>query len=143
MPVIEWSDRFVLGIEEFDGHHLRLVTLLNAAYDAFGNETALVNVEKVVAELVDYATYHFACEERWMESVSYANFEEHRSEHRRFARRVLEIQKDIQCRRTKLNLELLAFMKNWITDHILKTDVAYAHAVSNRPEPGGVNISLE
>jgi len=35
MPIIDWDDRFLLGIPQLDEHHRQLVKLLNQAFDGF------------------------------------------------------------------------------------------------------------
>lgn len=125
MPIIEWKESYALGIQEFDEHHKHLVGLLNRTFEQCISGTSSKNLETVLDELIDYATYHFAAEEYWMREHKYPKLVEHRAEHSRFTARVVEIQKDYLSRKGHLSLEVLAFMKAWLTDHILKTDADY------------------
>jgi hemerythrin len=125
MSIFVWDESFELGIEQFDEHHRHLVGLLNKTYDDFTAGTSHESLESTLDELIDYATYHFAAEEHWMKEHRYPDLRQHLDEHERFSRRVVEIQKDYHGRKVKLSLEVLSFLKNWLSNHILKTDAAY------------------
>lgn len=126
MALMLWDPSFELGIHEFDEHHKQLVHLLNLSYDSFCFEAEHNELGAVLDELVDYATYHFAAEEHWMEACNYPGKSQHFEEHGRFSGRIVEIRNDFHIRKAHLNLEVMQFLKNWLIDHILKTDAAYA-----------------
>lgn len=125
MPIFVWDESFELGIELFDEHHRHLVGLLNKTYDNFTSGTRNESIESVLDELIDYATYHFAAEEHWMKEHRYPDLRQHQEEHERFSRRVVEIQNDYHSLKAKLSLEVLSFLKRWLSDHILNTDAEY------------------
>lgn len=125
MSYMEWNDAFELGIEEFDEHHKHLVGLLNTTYDCFIRGASHDELGTVLDELIDYATYHIAAEEYWMEMQRYPGAPQHREEHERFCRRVVEIQKDFHHGRANLSLEVTQFLNTWLTNHILKIDAKY------------------
>ena len=126
MPIIEWNMRYLIGIREIDQHHKHLVELLNKAYDEFrkGN-----NIEQsVVDELVDHAGYHFTCEERWMAESSYPKLAEHKDEHELFTSRILEFQSKYR-KNESVSVEILWFLCNWVTHHILETDAKFGQFI--------------
>jgi hemerythrin len=125
MSIFVWDKSFELGIEPFDEHHRYLVGLLNKTYDNFIAETGNEHLESVLDELIDYATYHFTAEERWMKEQRYPDLQQHKEIHDGFNLRVVEIQKDYHGRKARLSLEVLIFLKEWLSDHILKTDAEY------------------
>ena len=143
MPIFEWNDSYSVGIDEIDRHHRQLVQLLNDTYDAFSEGSHREKLGGILDELIDYATYHFACEERWMEESSYPELPAHRGEHARFIDRVVEIQKDFHAERSHLTLEVLSFLKNWLTSHILRNDGAYGRFVAAGARRPGAEISLD
>ena len=143
MPIVEWNDSYLVGIEDIDQHHRHLVQLLNDTYDAFTDGSHQEKLGGVLDELIDYATYHFACEERWMQDSSYPGLSVHREEHERFIGRIVEIQKDFHARRANLTLEVLSFLKNWLTSHILQNDAGYGRFVAAaRERRTGAEIKL-
>jgi len=125
MPLIDWDDRFLLGIPQLDEHHRQLVRLLNQAFDGFTAKAPAEEVSKLLEALADYATYHFAAEENWMKANGYPRLTEHAAEHDKFSARVTEMLRDVSAENPTLPLELLTFLKNWLVEHILSTDADY------------------
>jgi len=125
VPIIEWQENFNTGIEEFDNHHKHLAELLNIAYDSFICGTASGGLGRLLDALIDYATYHFQAEEHWMEQNKYPNCAAHMDHHGRFTARILEIHADFVAGRKTLSLEILVFLKDWLTHHILVSDADY------------------
>lgn len=139
MPVFEWNSSFEVGVQQFDSHHQHLVGLLNKVYDDFTSGAPSENVGIILDELIDYATYHFTAEESWMKETRFPQIEQHSWEHEMFSKRVIEIQKDFHKGNQRLTLEVLTFLKNWLTNHILKSDSEYSRFISYS---NGVSIDL-
>jgi hemerythrin len=129
MSVIEWSASYSLGIEQIDQHHQHLISLLNTTYDTFANHEQKVEIEKVIEELVNYATYHFAAEEQLMSQHAYREQKAHLEQHEFFIDQIKTLQQDFISGRKTMSLELIVFLKEWILDHILKCDQAYAEVI--------------
>lgn len=124
MPVVEWNINFVLGIKDIDQHHRHLVNLLNESYADLKSGAPAEKVQSVVNELVNYANYHFACEERLMTATSYPDFIEHKKEHDMFTRQAVDFQAGFKDGSVPA-VAVLSFLSNWITHHILQTDVKF------------------
>lgn len=135
MPIIEWDESLVLGIQQFDEHHQHLVGLLNQAYDAFIAGAASDNVDTILDELVDYATYHFAAEEHWMLIQSYPKFAEHCAEHNKFTARVTEMMNDQHTDKKQLLLEVMTFLNSWLVKHIMHVDGEYGIYIATKGVP--------
>jgi len=133
MPLIEWSSRFELGVMEFDEHHKHFVSLLNKIHDYVTTGASYDSLEAVLEELADYATYHFAAEVYWMRVYKYPDLKQHQKEHERFSTRVAEIQKEFYGGKTELSHDVLAFLKNWLSYHILNTDAEYGRFAMGLP----------
>ena len=145
MPVIEWNDTYLLDIDQIDEHHRHLIALLNDTYDVFVSDGQKVEIEKVMVELVNYATYHFSAEEQLMSRYAYCQAEEHLKEHDEFIRQIKTHQQEFHDGRTTLTLELIIFLKDWLIEHILKRDRAFADALSlklGKTPSQGVRIDL-
>ncbi|MCM0080174.1 bacteriohemerythrin [Geomonas sp. Red32] len=128
MAMIKWNFAFVVGIEEVDRHHRHLVDLLNKGYSQLNDDASPPDLRPLLIELVDYANYHFACEEGWMASAGYPDLPRHRKEHALFTERVLALTRRHQEEK-EVTLETLNFIHNWITHHILEVDVEFADFV--------------
>jgi hemerythrin len=135
MPIIEWNESFRLGVQQFDEHHQHLVKLLNRVYDDFTAGAPAENVGIILDELIDYATYHFTAEETWMRENAYPKLTEHCDKHNRFTSRVVEMQKDYHAGKLHMTIEVLSFINNWITNHILETDSKYGRFMATKGLP--------
>jgi hemerythrin len=123
MALFDWQQRFLIGITEIDEHHIHLVGLLNTAYDDFRRAATVERLNTLFFELIDYATYHFAAEERLMKNSGYPSSEAHVRQHQQFAVRVTEMHRDYLAGKP-VYLEILTFLKGWLEAHILETDGA-------------------
>jgi hemerythrin len=131
MPVFEWNINYMTGIREIDQHHQRLVGLLNESYSECKQGMSAEKVTSLIDELIDYADYHFSCEERLMEEASYPDLPLHKREHELFTNQVREFQKGHQ--ENKLPpISVLSFISNWITHHIQQTDVKFGVYMDSR-----------
>jgi hemerythrin len=126
MPIVEWKESFRIGVHEFDLHHQHLLDLLNKTYDEYMSRSAEHDIGVVLDELADYACFHFACEESWMENTYYPDIEKHKAEHHSFTRRVADIQHDFHNYGMNISLEIITFLNDWLINHILKTDAKYS-----------------
>jgi hemerythrin len=124
MPFMTWDDRFLTGVPAVDDDHRHIVELINALHDAVGGGKRAVGIE-VLADLVKYFPKHFDREEQLMQAADYPSTHEHMAEHQRFAATIIRAHNDYLDGRVVDAGELLAFMKVWMVDHVLGTDLAY------------------
>lgn len=126
MPIIEWKMEYQVGIQEIDRHHKSMVKSLNKSYDQFreGREVEATYLQ----ELLDYAAHHFTCEEGWMKKTRYPHLAEHQAEHALFTGKILNFKKEYK-RRSRVSVELLWFLCNWVTHHIGGTDAEFGRFV--------------
>lgn len=125
MPLLEWNSSFELGIRQIDDHHKQLVSLINDTYDHLICDASYETIGAVLVELVDYASYHFAAEEQLMKERNYPHLPQHKGEHERFSSRVAQIQNDFLVEKSGLRLDVLVFLKNWLSHHILNADAEF------------------
>jgi len=139
MPIINWDSRFSIHLAEIDAHHQHLFVLFNRLYDDFVGKAPTRALNALFDELIDYATYHFSVEERWMRDQGYPELEMHQKEHDLFSKRVLEMQLDCTAGRRNLTLEILSFLHNWLASHIQLSDVAFGafYSAQHPPVSGG------
>jgi len=130
MTFVPWDDSLALEVDQFDEHHKHLIGLVNDTYEKFLQRDSDSELEKVFDALIDYTVYHFSAEEDWMEQQQYPDLDVHKVEHAYFTRRIKEMHKDLVAGDVALDLELLNFMKNWILNHIAKTDSEYGRFVN-------------
>ena len=122
MDSFEWNDDCSVGVQQIDEHHKHLFNLLQNIYLSCTNKNQADGSEAVISELVDYATYHFATEERLMKESNYVDLPAHEMEHQRFIERVSEFQHDLITGKKVYSIELIGFLGNWLIHHIMEID---------------------
>ena len=125
MPFVEWDDRYLLKIDIIDQHHQHLFELLNKTYEDFRCNSSANNLGPVLHELLDYATYHFITEEKYMATHLYPGIADHKEEHRSFVIKISKLHKAFLKGDLNLTFETIVYLRNWITQHILNTDAQF------------------
>jgi hemerythrin-like metal-binding domain len=125
----EWKDSYKVNVTEIDKQHKRLfeigekiseLVMLKNEYDHYDE------IMEILEELKDYTLYHFDFEEKLMEQYGFADLETHKIEHIFMVKKLQRLQrKDIDANQSQATIDLVAFVSDWITSHILKTDMKY------------------
>ncbi len=123
--IILWDQRFSVGVKKIDEQHQELVKIINCLVE---NEDATGHSEPI-AEVLDrmtkYADYHFETEEALMLEYDYPAYESHRDDHTQFKMKTAEFCLDALRRKETLPDELLSYLRDWLTHHILEVDMKY------------------
>ena len=130
MSFVNWNDKFSIGVPEIDEHHRHLFSLLNETYDGFVNHAPPENMGVLLDALIDYATYHFSAEERWMEASGFPGLDRHKKEHGTFSRSISEMHKNYHGGMKSLTLRLFTFLHGWLSTHILESDAEFGRFVA-------------
>ncbi|MBF0589725.1 MAG: bacteriohemerythrin [Magnetococcales bacterium] len=124
--LMDWSDQLSVGIREIDRQHMRLVDMVNGLYRSVQEGRVSEAVNTLLPELVNYTVEHFDYEEKMFEEHGYPQTEAHIREHRKLVSQVQNFVAKIQEGNTSVATSLLGFLKDWLVNHIMKTDMAYA-----------------
>lgn len=127
--MIQWKDEYLLGIEKIDEQHKRLFQIAGDIYGLMKNQLItdkFDNILKLISELKDYTVFHFSFEEEYMQSIGYRKYFSHKVEHADFIEKINNVDMDkIDANHEQYLLEMLDFVLNWISSHILETDRGY------------------
>lgn len=126
MALIEWSQKYSVGDTRIDGEHQRLIGLINQLYSSMLEGIRPADLRRTFEELVAYTQYHFQHEERLLEEHQYPDRDRHKEEHRRLIHRVQELDASFQQEQDALSVDVMDFLKTWLTDHILRSDLSYS-----------------
>jgi hemerythrin len=126
--IVEWDDRYLIGIPLIDGQHKELIRLTNSLYESClqGDETARENFRAAIRESVEYVKFHFGAEEQILKNVQYPEFALHKKEHEDFVKQVLEEVKNFEEGRKFVPNTFVRFLRDWILTHIAMADKKYA-----------------
>lgn len=122
MALINWSHALSTGIPEQDEQHKNLIYLLNRLNNAIEAGKDAEILETVLTELVSYTVYHFGHEEKLMDRHNYADTMAHKREHERFIETVDEFKRKLDSGDAVISVQIINFLRMWVTGHIMKTD---------------------
>ncbi len=132
IDIFIWSEKFNTGLQLVDEQHRRLVELINEVAGELVFAPDEARLRSVLTGLVDYAEYHFRCEEElWSKHLRDLPAEAaHRDAHKAFAKDVQRIVEDAKQPSLGLRIEaLLDYLVRWLAAHILESDRRFAHMV--------------
>lgn len=121
-----WSDAFSVKIGIIDAQHKNLVSIINELHQAMVAGHGKDQLAKILSSLIKYTQVHFKTEENIMESHRYPEYSRHKSEHERLTKTVLDFQVKFQKNEVGLTIEVMDFLKNWLSKHILESDKGYS-----------------
>ena len=75
--------------------------------------------------MVHHAYIHFATEERYMEQVNFPDLKQHVLEHVSFILKTLELSLKVKEGTATNQMELLTYLKEWYSSHVLGADRLY------------------
>lgn len=126
-----WKEAYETGNNEVDEQHKKLFEIGNQAFILLKNpliEDKYDKIVDIIEELKAYTQYHFKSEEEYMMKIRYKGFFAHKLEHDDFIKKFDEIDYSrIDQGQKQYILEILDFISNWITNHILEKDLLHSH----------------
>jgi len=126
MALMTWGPMLQLGYGDIDAQHKRLVELVNQLDDAMRAGHGRDVMGSVLNELIRYTVYHFAFEEKLMDQYGISSLAAHKAEHKVLVADVTAFKAKFDSGSVAVTTELMAFLRSWLSDHILKTDKALA-----------------
>jgi hemerythrin-like metal-binding protein len=108
-----------------DSQHTVLFGILNDLHDAMMKGKAQSVAGGLLRKLAKYAHDHFMAEESMMASAGYTGLAQHRILHRDLTKQVEEFVARYERGEVTMNLQLMNFLRDWLTNHIEKVDHGY------------------
>ena len=126
MAYLEWDKSFNVNVKEIDEQHKKLVSMINTLHSAFIDSRGENIHKEIIDNMVEYATIHFATEEKYMEKFNFPASQTHKKEHDNFTREALNLQTQLRIGGFVLSIKILNYLKSWLQNHILVTDKNYS-----------------
>lgn len=126
MEFIAWDKKYELNILEIDTQHKSLFSLINRLHLNLIEAAAPSEIKSILDELVRYTQVHFHFEEKFFSRINFEDEDEvelHKDEHLNFCKQVEQFQKKLSKGEEKLTSSIMDFLKDWLSNHILKTDM--------------------
>lgn len=129
---MHWREEYSLGILELDNQHKTLIGHFAGIEEAIRQGKDWSTIYFHIADLKEFARFHFTCEEALMRLFGYPDLRLHTAEHTHFFKVLGEIEK------TSINKaiekDLVEFLRVWMTKHIVGSDRGFArHVLAGAP----------
>lgn len=130
----EFTPELHTGFHEQDRQHQKLIDLINAVYTALSSGSSKATLEQVIDELINYTETHFEWENVLMKKLGFSAVEGHMSMHKKFVDEVIEFKHRLTSGGQVMGVNVMAFLKDWLEGHIMKTDVVLAKFLKENME---------
>lgn len=131
MANFSWTDDLETGNTFIDNDHRKLITMVNALYDAMAKGHAKDVMSKVLNNLIIYTREHFAREEVEMDRIRYSGAIVHKAEHNQLLKQVLDLKAKLDAGGTINAVAVSSFLSDWLRNHILQVDTKLAAALKH------------
>ncbi len=123
--MILWNEKFNLGISTIDEQHKRWVILMNMLQESVNLSNKSEVIIEVLDQMIAYAEYHFAFEERVFEEFGFIEEGSHLQLHLDFKNNIIELKKIVDSGLIPMASTILMEMQNWLINHICNEDRKY------------------
>ncbi|HIJ37839.1 MAG TPA: hemerythrin family protein [Rhodospirillaceae bacterium] len=119
-----------VGIEEIDSDHQHLISIINEFITTAKENSGVVDqatLKNILDKLKKYTAEHFAREEEMQKKVQYLGLEDNQRQHAILTKTLYEFIDNFFGGRLGNQAEatdkINAFLRRWLVDHIVKTDM--------------------
>lgn len=122
-PRLQWDDSFLIGIDELDFEHKRLIEDINHLHEELSGQDEKGDIEACLGEILARMQAHFALEERVMRKNKYPGLDEHKREHEDLLDSYTTSMLDfINSPGSDRGRPIEDALERWIVEHILVSD---------------------
>lgn len=132
MALIKWTDDLNLNIKSIDDQHRKLVSMINNFYMHLQQKSNKELIGKLIRDMKEYATVHFADEEQLFDRYGFQESAAHKKKHQDFVDKVTDLEDRFNKGKLILSIEITNFLKTWLTEHIKGTDAGYVKLLQSK-----------
>lgn len=129
--LFEWSERYSVGVQQFDADHRRLLELAHRMVNETLHGPLPVPAGDVLVDLIECAEEHFAHEEYLLRTTDYPDLEAHQREHRRLLEEIQDYRREFTQGKVPAD-DVARFVADWIFAHIEEEDRKYSAHLNDR-----------
>jgi len=130
MALIQWFERYKIGVESIDNKHKRLFEIADELY----MEILRMRDEDILGEIFVFFIEHtystFTEEENYMIKTQYPDYHIHKMEHDIFFDKLMFIFGVFDKDKKVLSVTFMESVKDWLRAHILRDDMKYADYIT-------------
>ena len=132
MALISWNENYSVKIKDIDDQHKKLIDMINELHDAMKSGRGKEVVGKTLSELVKYTEQHFSFEEKLFTQHNYPEGRTHSKTHQDLIDQLKEFISKYESGQNTLSIELMNFLRDWLTNHIMGTDKKYTSFLNSK-----------
>jgi len=125
MALLEWSDELSVGIDIIDKQHMIIVRAINLLALALERNSERELLAAIFETLADYTVTHFSYEEELFAHFGYPEEKQHQKAHNALLDQVVALKTKFDAGEDNLGPDVLKFLVEWLTKHIMGTDKRY------------------
>ncbi len=129
MALLQWQERFSVGIGAVDHEHRQLIELINRLHDEFARHGPKGGIEAFFGDLLAGISAHFALEERFMRERRYGELAQHKADHERLLDELRDLMDDAAGLGTTGDDALAARLAAWFAHHFETHDARLHQAL--------------
>ncbi|MFH0735624.1 MAG: bacteriohemerythrin [bacterium] len=126
MALIIWNQKYSVGINSIDLQHQKLIGIINELNDAMRTGKSKEVLSGILTSLTNYTKVHFKYEEDIFNKLNYADKNAHKMKHDKLTQEVINFSADFNKGRLSVSIDLMNFLSDWLTKHIMLEDKAYS-----------------
>jgi len=130
MTFYSWKQEYSVGNDLMDKQHQAIIEMINKMHEAMQVGKGGIEAGNIITEMIDYSVMHFAAEEELMKKIHYVELNAHMKEHNAFMIKAADFQNQIDSGSFTLSMDIITFLRDWLTDHILVNDKAYSKVIN-------------
>jgi hemerythrin-like metal-binding protein len=123
----KWKKEYETGFVEIDLEHQQFFKIIERLYNVVPKANNDDEILDIISEFKSYTLYHFKTEEDLFEKYAYPEKEKtlHQNIHKNLCKSLDEFEMNETESMGILGYKLAQFARDWLIDHILKTDMTY------------------
>ena len=118
---IQWLPKYSVGNKEMDEQHKKLFSMINEFFHQEDKQAVI----KLFKSLATYVDVHFKAEENLLRQINYPETVEHIKKHDELKDKFHLLEQKLEHYNIDLHHKISTFLYNWLTSHILKSDMDY------------------
>jgi len=132
MALLQWKERYSVGVEAVDHEHRELIDLINRLHEesARGGKDA---IEAFLGDLFKGISAHFALEERFMRERKYQDIDAHKNDHEKLLDEIRDIMDECAEHEEVAGGALAARLEAWFGRHFETHDARLHNALGAHP----------
>lgn len=132
MALLQWKDRYSVGVPAVDHEHRELIDLINRLHDEWVKGGSPGSVESFFGDLYMGISAHFALEERFMRERQYDQLAAHKKDHERLLDEIRDIMDDF-VDEAQTASALAGRLEAWFSRHFETHDARLHKALGAHP----------